>query len=162
MEHPLGIEPRRNGVAVRPPALDIECVKRRGGFYRGPSRQLQSSPLLVAEMGVEPTTWRLWASRTTVALLRDKWGEVPSIPHTPCQFMVHRSRLFRKLGSMFYIPYGRGKWLRHLDSNQDRESQSLMCYLYTMPHYYWSAIWDSNPWQKLGRLLCYHYTNGTI
>ena len=26
---------------------------------------------------------------------------------------------------------------------------------------YWSAIWGSNSWLKLGRLQCYHYTNGT-
>lgn len=30
-------------------------------------------------------------------------------PQAPCQFMVHRSRLYRKLGSTFYIPYGRGE-----------------------------------------------------
>lgn len=26
---------------------------------------------------------------------------------------------------------------------------------------YWSAIWGSNSWRQLGRLTCYHYTNGT-
>ena len=66
MEHPLGIEPRRNGVAVRPPTLDIECVKSGDpltthALILPQSLQSLAEPFIymVAEMGVEPTTWRL-------------------------------------------------------------------------------------------------------
>jgi hypothetical protein len=35
---------------------------------------------------------------------------------------------------LFEIPIARQGWLGNLDSNQDKQSQSLLCYRYTIPH----------------------------
>ncbi len=57
--------------------------------------------------------------------------------------MLRPSSAAQRFGSkpaLFYwegrSAVGRVRWLGNLDSNQDKQSQSLLCYRYTIPQYF--------------------------
>ncbi len=113
----------------------------------------------------------------TRSFFSEKFREQGAFPAGICATRRNRGRtgplahkktaglLRNRLGWMKKALSGGSRWQREKDSNPHIQSQSLLCYPYTIPLYasrplrsFWQREKDSNPHIQSQSLLCYPYT----